>query len=128
MRIPDKNWLEWMVFAIGVLCIGVVVTFLGKDALVSSRAKAHIVVRLGQSEERAGHRYVPVTLVNSGGEAAAGVQVEVLLERGTEVIERARFVVDLIPRDATREGWVAFDSVAAPGDRIRAGGVAFGTP
>ena len=128
MRIPDKNWLEWIVFAIGVVCIGVVVTFLAKDALEPSRAKAHVVVRLGQAEEREGHRYVPITLVNSGGEAAAGVHVEVLLERGSEVIERARFVVDLLPREATRQGWVAFDSAAAPGDRIRAGGVAFGTP
>ena len=128
MRIPQKNWLEWMVFAIGLILIGSVVTYLGKDALRSSQPDAHVVVRLGATEARGGHRYVPITLVNSGGRAAAGVHVEVLLERGNDVVERARFVVDLIPRGASREGWVAFDSPAAPGDRIRAGSVAFEAP
>ncbi len=128
MRVPEKNWLEWAVFALGILCIGAVVAFLAKDALQSAHAPAHVVVRLGQTEERAGQRHVPVTLLNSGGEAAAGVQVEVLLERDSEIVERARFVMDLIPRGATREGWVAFESPVAPGDRIRTGGVAFGGP
>ena len=128
MRVPRKNWLEWTVFAIGLLCIGAVVAYLANDALRSSHSAASVIVRLGAMEARDGRRYVPVTLVNSGGEAAAGVQVEVFLERGTRVVESARFVVDLLPPDARREGWVAFDSAAAAGDRVRAGAVAFGTP
>lgn len=128
MRVPSKNWLEWSVFVIGLLCVGAVVGYLVKEATRESGAAAHLVVRLGPPEDRGGRRYVPVTLVNSGDDAAAGVHVEVLLERGDQVVERARLLVDLVPRHASREGWVAFDSARAPGARIRAGGVAFGKP
>ncbi len=128
MRVPSKNWLEWTVFAVGLVCIGAVIAHLATDTLRSSRADASVIVRLGPTEARDGRRYVPVTLVNSGGKAAAGIDVEVLLERGTQVVERARFVVDLLPPEGTREGWVAFDSAGAAGDRIRTGAVAFGTP
>jgi uncharacterized protein (TIGR02588 family) len=128
MRLPEKNWLEWVVFAIGVLCIGAVISLLARDALRSPGAEASVVVRFGEMERRAGHQYVPITVVNSGGQAATGVQVEVLLDRDGQVVDRARFVVDLIPRNARREGWVAFDSAAAPGVRVRTGGVAFEAP
>lgn len=128
MKIPDKNWLEWSVFAVGLLCIGLVVGYLVRDAASEAGTPAQVVVRLGEAEERGGRRYVPVTLVNSGGDAAAGVEVEVVLERGDRIVERARLLFDLVPRDASREGWVAFDSAAAPGERIRTGGVAFGEP
>ena len=125
MRIPEKNWLEWTVFVVGLVCIGVVVAFLARGALRSDSDAADVIVRLGRTEQRDGRRYVPVTLVNSGGKAAEAVRVEVVLERGGSVVERAALLVDLLPRNATRDGWVAFDSIGAPGDRIRAGGVAF---
>ena len=128
MKIPRKNWLEWSVFAIGLLCIGLVVGYLIRDAASEAGTPAQVVVRLGDAEQRGGRRYVPVTLINSGGDAAAGVEVEVVLERGDRIVERARLLFDLVPREATREGWVAFDSAAAPGERIRTGGVAFGEP
>ena len=128
MKIPRKNWLEWSVFAIGLLCIGLVVGYLIRDAASEAGTPAQVVVRLGDAEHLGGRRYVPVTLVNSGGDAAAGVEVEVVLERGDRIVERARLLFDLVPREATREGWVAFDSAAAPGERIRTGGVAFGEP
>lgn len=128
MKIPRKNWLEWSVFAVGLLCIGLVVGYLVRDAASEAGTPAQVVVRLGDAEQRGGRRYVPVTLVNSGGDAAAGVEVEVVLERGDRIVERARLLFDLVPREATREGWVAFDSAAAPGERIRTGGVAFGEP
>lgn len=128
MRVPSKNWLEWSVFVVGLLCVGAVVGYLVKEATREPGPAAHIVVRLGAAEERGGRRYVPVTLVNSGEDAVAGVHVEVLLERGRQVVERARLLVDLVPRHASREGWVAFDSAGAPGERIRTGGVAFGKP
>ena len=70
MRLPSKNWLEWSVFAIGLVCIGAVVGYLANDALRSSRSDASVVVRLGAAEDRGGRRYVPVTLVNSGGSHA----------------------------------------------------------
>ena len=128
MRVPVKNWLEWTVFVIGLFCIGAVVAYLAADALRSAHGGAEVIVRLGEPERRDGRRYVPVTVVNSGGTAADAVQVEVVLERGERLVERAVLLVDLIPRNASREGWVAFDSAAVPGDRIRAGGVAFGQP
>ena len=127
MRVPSKNWLEWSVFAIGLLCIGAVVAYLAFDAMRPSRSPAEVIVRLGPVETRAGRGYVPVTVVNSGGDAASGIVVELLLDRGDRVVDRAQFVVDLLPRDATREGWASFDSAAGTGDRIRIGGIAFGT-
>ena len=128
MEIPRKNWLEWSVFVLGLLSIGAVVGYLANDAFDAPRTGAQVVVRLGEPEQREAQSYVPITLTNLGGQAAAGVMVEVLMERGGVVVDRAQFAVDLLPRQSTRSGWAVFDSAPTAGVRARTGGVAFREP
>jgi uncharacterized protein (TIGR02588 family) len=103
----EKNWLEWVVFGVGLLLVAATLGFLVYDGATAGDAPADIEVRLGEPR-RAGQGFlVPVTVSNRGGETAEGVTVEVTLEGGAEA-ERGELTVAFLPRGSTREGWVSF--------------------
>lgn len=108
MNIPQKNWLEWTVFFIGLGLVGATLGYLVYDALTLGDAPPAFEIRLGLPERRAQNFVIPVSIINRGDEAAAAVRVEVTLERDGEEQIRAEFEIDLAPRHATRLGWVAF--------------------
>ena len=101
-----KNWLEWLVFAAGLLLVSSALGYLVYDGATLGDAPPSIEVRLGEPEPRAQNFIVPVSVVNRGDLTAEGVQVEVVLKGASE--ERSEFVLAFLPRGATREGWVAF--------------------
>ncbi len=107
----EKNWLEWVVFGVGLALVASTLGFLVYDGATAEDTPAEIEVRLGEPR-RAGQGFlVPVTVVNGGGETAEGVTVEVTLEGGgAPEPERGEFTVAFLPRRSTREGWVAFST------------------
>ncbi len=109
MRRPHKNRLEWLVFAASLLVIAGVVGFLVYGALLTRDAPAHLQVLLGEPRPEGSLFVVPVVVENRGGEAAAGVRIEVLLETAGKV-ERATFDLTYSPGGSVRRGQVAFSS------------------
>ncbi len=128
MKLPQKNWLEWMVFAAGACLIIAVIAFLVYDAATMGTQPPTIEARAGAPRASANSFIVPVTVTNHGDETAEGVQVEVELTspEGGEP-ERGEFEIPLLPRRATREGSVMFrrDPRAA---RLDARVTGFGKP
>lgn len=109
MSKSDKNWLEWVVFAIGLALVAGVLGYLVYDGLTMGDAPPSIEVRLGTPEQRGENFIVPVTVTNRGDATAEGVSIEVEQQRGDgQEGERGQFEVAFLPRRATREGWVAF--------------------
>ena len=104
----QKNWFEWAVFAVGLLLSAATLGYLAYDGATLSDAPPAIEVSLGQPERRGAQFVVPVALSNREGQTAEGVKVEVTLKGEQE--ERGEFVVAFLPRGATREGWVAFQT------------------
>ena len=104
-----KNWVEWAVFAVGLVLVLAALSYLVYEGATMGEAPPSLEVRLGTPEQRAHNFIVPVTVTNHGDETAEGVTVEVLLESGGGVEpERGELTIAFIPRRATREGWVAF--------------------
>ena len=107
----EKNWLEWLVFGVGLLLVGSTLAYLVYDGVTSADAPPEVEVRLGEPRPGGAGFLVPVTLFNRGGRTAEGVSVEVVLEGGGAAEpERSEFSVAFLPRGGTREGWVAFRS------------------
>ena len=106
---PVKNWLEWVVFAVGLALVAGVLGYLAYDGLTMGDAPPSIEVRLGAPEQRGASFIVPVYVFNRGDATAEGVTVEVAQQRADgQAGEQGQFEVAFLPRRATREGWVAF--------------------
>jgi uncharacterized protein (TIGR02588 family) len=106
----EKNWFEWIVFAIGLALVLATLGYLAYDAATITDTPPSIEVRLGEPQQRSHNFIVPVTLVNRGDQTAEGVVVEVVLENNGVETERAEFAVAFVPRRSTREGWVTFQT------------------
>ncbi len=116
----EKNWVEWIVFGVGLALVVSTLSYLAYDAATISDAPPSIEVRVGEPEQRPHNFIVPVTLINHGDQTAEGVQIEVVLESNGEEKERGEFAVAFLPRRSTREGWVAFQTDPRSVERIKA--------
>jgi uncharacterized protein (TIGR02588 family) len=105
----QKNWFEWIVFALGLLLVFSTLGYLIYAGASMGHEPPSLEVRLGTPEQRQFNFIVPVTVVNHGDETAEGVRIEVVMESGGEVKERGEFDLPFVPRHATREGWVTFE-------------------
>ncbi len=112
MKTSRKNWLEWSVFAVGMVLTTGTIGFLAWDAATSTGAPPGIEVRLGSPRRSvAGGQesfVVPVTAINHGEQAAEGVSIEVSLERAGHQPEQAELEFAFLPRHSQREGSVTF--------------------
>ena len=124
MSKPQKNWLEWLVFAVGLALVAGTLAYLVYHGATMGSAPPSIEVRLGTPEQLAHNFIVPVTVINLGDVTAEGVQIEVTLEAaegaGEQAAERGEFMVAFLPRRAVREGWVAFQRDPRAGGRLTA--------
>jgi uncharacterized protein (TIGR02588 family) len=120
MRKLEKNWVEWIVFAFGLILVAGTLTYLAYDAATLGDAPPTIEVRTGTPIERPHNFIVPVSITNHGDLTAEGVHIEVALENGGEEVERSDFDVAFLPRRATREGWVAFQTDPRAAQKINA--------
>lgn len=109
MKKTKKNWLEWVVFALGLIFVSVTLGYLIYAGSTMGHEAPSIEVRLGTPERQQFNFLVPVTVINHGDETAEGVRIEVVLENSGALRERAELDVAFLPRHATREGWVTFE-------------------
>lgn len=111
MSKPQKNWVEWTVFAIGLVLVVSALSYLIYDGATMGSDPPSLEVRLGAPEQRAHNFIVPVTVTNHGDETAEGVTIEVSMEQagGQEPAVRGELTIAFLPRRATREGFVTFD-------------------
>lgn len=107
MKKPEKNWLEWSVFALSAALIVSVIGFLVYESAIIGDAPPDIQVQIGLPEKRSGYFAVPVEVMNKGDHTAEGVHIEVVLRQdGKE--ETGDFEIQFLPRRGSREAWVTF--------------------
>ncbi|MGB7924959.1 MAG: hypothetical protein WCF57_17090 [Pyrinomonadaceae bacterium] len=120
MKKLEKNWVEWAVFALSLVLVAATLAYLAYDAATLGDAPPTIEVRVGEPVQRPHNFIVPITITNHGDMTAEGVHIEVALENGGEELERSEFDVAFLPRSATREGWVAFQTDPRTAQKINA--------
>ena len=104
----QKNWLEWLVFAVS--CVLVVATLggLGFLALTQGDAPPKLKLSLGAPFAVAQGFQVPIRVENWGDQTAQDVQIEVEFRPVRGEKETSDFTLAFVPRHSQREGWVAF--------------------
>ncbi len=115
-----KNWLEWSVFATGLLLVAALLGYLLYDALTSPSGPPRIDLRLGTAERRLGHYAIPVTVINRGHTTASAVHIRATLKPDQGKAEESSFEVQYLPGGATRRGFLVFDSDPARAERLSA--------
>lgn len=104
----QKNWLEWLVFAGGLIIVAGVLGYLTFAALTLGNAPPEIKVALGKAQPEGEYFRVPVTIHNKGDQTAESVQIEVVFNEGKPDEETAEFQAAFLPRHSQREGAVTF--------------------
>ncbi len=108
MRLPKKNWLEWLIFAVSValICATIGVLVYENRSLTSEPPSPQI--QLGRARWHESYFAVPLTVTNAGDHTAQNVQLEVdlLLPGGQK--ETGKVNLQYLPRRATRDAWVTF--------------------
>ena len=102
-----KNALEWTVFGLSCLLVVVTLTILILETSKAGRTPPRITVQPGRPYAENGRLWIPVEVTNTGGTAAANVEVEALRPSQAGE-EKAAFTVDHLPRGATRRGHISF--------------------
>jgi uncharacterized protein (TIGR02588 family) len=123
----DKNWLEWLVFAVGALLVSATVGYLAYDALAVTSSPPKIEVRLGEPVRTTEGFSVPVAVHNRGAQAAQSVLVRVEKRASDGPNETAELTLDFVPGDAVREGAAIFSGDPAT-SRLSAAPVSFQLP
>ena len=113
---PQKNWLEWSVFAVGLALLLAIVGYLVARALGDGSEPAALHVEVGEAwspPDAPALHAVSVTVRNDGGRSAAEVDVEVVLPG--EPPERRELTFDHVPHGSSRSGALTFAHRPEPG-------------
>lgn len=110
MKNIEKNWLEWIVFMVGLVLVVSVLGYLVYASSTLGDAPPSVELKLGKPQPQSKHFLIPVSVTNRGDETAEGVQIEVTLEQGGKEIENGAFEIAFLPRHSTRSGWVSFET------------------
>ena len=108
MKKPEKNAVEWSVFAVSALILLATVVYLAAAAIREKKVPPDLrVTTAGAVATPGGHR-MEVTVANNGDTSAEQVRIEIALRRGDEEVERAELEIVYVPRKSERKGWVTF--------------------
>jgi uncharacterized protein (TIGR02588 family) len=118
MTMSKKNWLEWTVFAVGLLLLLATSGYLLFQAVSHGHQPAALSVTLGEPWTPAGvsppHFIVPITVRNDGGQTAAEVDIAVELVEGGKPIERRELTFGFVPHLSSRSGALTFEHRPRP--------------
>jgi uncharacterized protein (TIGR02588 family) len=123
----EKNWLEWTVFAIGLVLVTVTLGYLVRESLARGGGPPEVIARLGESRPSRSGYLVPVEVTNAGESPAEDVRVPIFLELPGDRREEAELDIAFLPRGSRRAGWVSFREDPRQGT-IRLGAIAFEAP
>ncbi|MBX3171140.1 MAG: hypothetical protein KF760_27275 [Candidatus Eremiobacteraeota bacterium] len=98
-----KNWLEWCVFALGLVLTLSILGYLIFLGLNRGEQPPIFKVTVGSPQKVSDGYQLRVDVYNQGDVTAQSVQVEV-----ENRAEKARFQIDFVPEHSSAKGWVVF--------------------
>ena len=110
----DKNLLEWTVFGVSLVLIGLVVGLLLHEHFTTCADPADLAVTLGDAVAADGRYAVPVDVRNGGDTTAEDVHVQVTLTGGGDE-EASELTLPYVPYRSQLRAWVTFSRAPAAG-------------
>ncbi len=108
MKKPDKNWLEWIIFAVSLCLVLGIAGILISQYLSLGERPPDPQMQLGAPEAHEGYFAVPITVSNRGDETIENVHLEVTLQLPGGESEKGECDLPYLPRRGTRQAWVTF--------------------
>lgn len=99
---------EWMVAAVGALCVLVSLVFVTWEALSRGDAPPKVVLAVKSITPGAETYVVEFEARNDGDHTAANLQIEGVLFRGTDTLEKRNATMDYLPPASRRRGGIFF--------------------
>jgi uncharacterized protein (TIGR02588 family) len=124
---PEKNWLEWTVFGVGLVLVLATLGYLARESLVREDGPPEVIAQLGTPRPSAGGYLVPIEVSNVGNDTAEDVRVPVFLNLPDGAREEAELDVAFLPRGSVRNGWASFRNDPSRGS-LTVGAIAFEVP
>jgi len=108
VRPPQKNGVEWAVFAVSLLLVGGLLVYLVAESFTGSGDPPRLVAAAGRPELRADRLVVPVSVTNNGDAPVENVLVAVTLP-GAEPVE---LTIPRLAHHERAEAEVSFEPTA----------------
>jgi len=108
MKLPEKNRVEWTVFAASLALITVLVGILVRHEFARPATPPELHARATATRAAGQGFAVGVEVENRGGETAASVVIEVEMIATGGSPERGELQIAFVPHGATRKGEVMF--------------------
>jgi uncharacterized protein (TIGR02588 family) len=124
----EVNWLEWVVFSVGLMLLIGTLGLLIYEAVQFDMSSPSLIVSVGEPEMRHETYIVPVSVKNEGGKTASNVEVEVTAYFSPGEEEPSSVTFQFIPRHSSEQGWVTFGRDPALADSVTAQVMGFGSP
>jgi uncharacterized protein (TIGR02588 family) len=115
MKVPEKNGLEWAVFAASLALIAAVVGALIQFEISRPDTPPELHVRTAGIRPSGDGYAVVVEVENRGGETASNATIEVELSRPGAPAERSEVHLPFVPHGAVRTGEAVFTTDPATG-------------
>lgn len=123
-----KNLLEWTVFTIALFLIGSLLVYLTYQTITYKPSSPDLKVEhIPDPSKNAPYRY-HITIRNQGQETAEEVQIEVVMEKDGQELEKAAMQIPFAPQQSKREGWVNFSKDPSKADTIYSRVVSYKRP
>ena len=127
MAKPEKNALEWSVFAVGLVLVLATLGYLVRESIVSDGGPPDVAVRLGSARPSQHGWLLPVEVTNVGSTTAEDVRVAIALDLPDGTRQEAELDIAFLPPASKRQGWVSFPSDPRRGT-LSLGTIAFEVP
>jgi uncharacterized protein (TIGR02588 family) len=127
MAKPEKNALEWTVFAVGLVMVLATLGYLVRESIVSGDGPPDVAVRLGPARPSQHGWLLPVEVTNVGSTTAEEVRVPIDLDLPDGTNEEAELDIAYLPPESKRQGWVSFRSDPGQGT-LSLGAITFEAP
>lgn len=115
MNLPEKNPLEWAVFAASVALIGAMIGTLIQFERRRPDTPPELFVRTTAARPSGDGFAVGVLVENRGGETAENAVIEVEMTGGGATPERSQLHLAFVPHGSVRSGDVIFSRDPAAG-------------
>ena len=99
---------SWVLASLGLALVAGSAGFLLYEAFAGDTSPPDLVIEAGDAVPGDGGYLVPIRVINRGGLAAAGVEVEGVLQSGNVTEETSSTTIDYVPAGSEREAGLLF--------------------
>lgn len=106
----EPHWIEWLTGLVSAALVIVLITWIGKDALMDRDSSPDLEAAVVRTEQRSTGYQVLFEMSNKASATAADVTVRGELQDGKAIIEKVETVLAYVPGRSKTRGGLIFEN------------------